>query len=472
MRMEQGQAYFLQGRYAESAAEFEAAYSIFPFAAFLYNAGVSYEAAGNLSRALTLFERYLEAESNPHERRAAEKRIGELREKIRQREAAQAEAERAKLEQGTASGGGQAQPASQETPSGEAEAPSPPSPEQVNQLLALIAVETEPDGATVTISRDGEIVMSAASPFTQTLSPGTYRISIQHPAYNRFERDFEVRPGVLNRIFSNLSQGEFWGYLRVISDPPGAQVFIDDREIGPRGQTPYEGPVQVGQHKVWVEKPGFQGVEREVGVGVAEEIRLDFQLERSASGKLRVIANLRGGRVFVDGHMVGTIPWEGELPAGPHKVKVEHEGMKAWSQTVDVPRGQLLPIRVRFNPEPGKEGAVVAGVIGALFLGGGIAATVYVNDTYGSLSYLRERGVLSSNDDRLDIGFWVSIGQYAGYGLAGICAALAIANALQDSGPPSEGTLLEVREWSIVPKVLPGTMGEGAFGLAWSGRMR
>jgi len=54
-----GQTLYLQGRFGEAAAEFEAAFEAQPFAAFLYNAGISYENGGDLSRAIEFFRRYL-----------------------------------------------------------------------------------------------------------------------------------------------------------------------------------------------------------------------------------------------------------------------------------------------------------------------------------------------------------------------------------------------------------------------------
>ncbi|MDQ3036921.1 MAG: tetratricopeptide repeat protein, partial [Myxococcota bacterium] len=78
-RMEQGQAYYLQGRFGEAAAEFEAAYQAEPFSAFLYNAAVAYENAGQPSRALDFFQLYLERDPAAADRAAVEQRIAGLR---------------------------------------------------------------------------------------------------------------------------------------------------------------------------------------------------------------------------------------------------------------------------------------------------------------------------------------------------------------------------------------------------------
>jgi hypothetical protein len=454
-RMEQGQAYFLQGRFGEAAAEFEAAYQIQPFTAFLYNAGVAYETGGELPRAVALFQRYVSQESNPGDRAEVEARIAQLRARIQEREERLAR-ERAEREAAAAAAAAQGTepPPPEPTPEPTPEA-APPSTEVVQQLLSLVAVETEPAGATVTISNAGGTVTSGPAPLTHTLEHGAYHIVITHPDYNRFERDFDVQPGVLNRLFLNLSQGEFLGYVRVVSDPPGASVFVDDRAAGARGQTPFEGTIQVGSHRVWIERPGYDPVERELEVAVGEEVRIDVDLDRVSYGRVRVVGNVRGARIQIDGEEVGVVPWEGQVPGGTHRIRVESDGLKAWESTIDVARGQLRPVRVRLRPAMGRSGAIIAGVLGGLFLGGSIASTVYTNDLYVTLDRERMAGRLEADDERIQVGFGFSIGQYVGYGLAGVSAALALFYAVYDDMPPSEGTVLDPRDWTLLPMLSP-----------------
>jgi hypothetical protein len=453
--MEQGQAYFLQGRFGEAAAEFEAAYQIQPFTAFLFNAGVAYETGGELPRAVELFERYVRQESNPRERAEVEARIAALRARIQER-AERLARERAEREAAVAAAAAAGtEPPAEPAPEAIPEA-APPAVEVVQQLLSLVAVETEPAGATVTISNTAGTVTSGPAPLTHTLEHGAYHIMITHPDYNPFERDFDVQPGVLNRLFLNLSQGEFLGYMRVVSSPPGASVFVDDRAAGARGQTPFEGTIQAGQHRVWIERPGYHPVEREIDVAVGREVRIAADLERVSYGRVRVVGNVRGARIQIDGEEVGVVPWEGQVPGGVHRIRVESDGLKAWESTIDVARGQLRPVRVRLRPAMGRSGAVIAGVLGGLFLGGAIASTVYSNDLYLALDRERMAGTLEADDERIQLGFGFSIGQYVGYGLAGVSAALALFYSVYDDMPPSEGTVLDPRDWTFLPMLSPG----------------
>jgi hypothetical protein len=473
-RMEQGQAYFLQGRFGEAATEFEAAYQIQPFTAFLYNAGVAYESGGDLPHAVTLFERYVSQESNPRDRAEVEQRIAGLRARIQEREErlarerAEREAADAAAAAAAAAAGTEAPPPTPVPTEPTPEAAAPPAPEVVQQLLSLVAVETEPPGATVIISNGGGTVATGPAPLTQTLEHGAYHIVIEHPDYNRFERDFDVQPGVLNRLFLNLSQGEFLGYLRVVSDPPGADVLVDSRSAGARGQTPFEGTLRVGHHHVWVERPGYDPIERELDVDVGDEARVEVTLERVSYGRVRVVGNIRGARIRIDEEEVGVVPWEGQVPAGTHRIRVDADGQKTWDSTIEVARGQLRPVRVRLRPAMGRSGAILAGVIGGLFLGGSIASSVYVNDLYLELDRERSAGTLQADDQRITLGLGFSIGQYVGYGVAGIAGALSLFYAFYDDLPPSEGTVLDPRDWSLLPMLSP--TGD-VLGLSLSGVM-
>jgi hypothetical protein len=452
--MEQGQAYYLQGRFGEAATEFEAAYEAQPFSAFLYNAGVAYENAGQPGRALDYFRLYLERDPNASDAAAVEQRISGLRETMEARRAAREAAEAAAAE------------GAPEETSTEVDAVSAPPPEALpRDFKSLVSVRTEPEGANVTILRDGERIAFGPSPFSHTLDQGEYRIRIEHPDFNVAEQNIDVEPGKVYVVIVNLSQGEFLGYLRVVASVPGAQVFIDDHDAGPRGQSPFEGPMPVGPHHIWIERPGYSSIERDVEIGIGSEVEIEATLERVPYGRVRVIGNVRGARVSIDGELVGTIPFEGQVDAGPHELRVEADGMKAFVQTIDVQRGQLTPLRVRLRPAVGRGGAWVAMSFAALSLGGGIALAVVSDDLRSTLQHEQAAGRLANHDPRLDHGIYMSIGADSAFALAAVLAGLGMYYMFEDSLPPSEGTVLEPRDWALAPMLDPragvvgGTLG-------------
>ena len=463
--MEQGQAFYLQGRFDEAAAEFELAYEAQHFSAFIFNAAVAYENAGHLAHGILLFERYLELEPEASDEDEVRARVAHLRERVAARAAEAAASASSAVDTHDAPPDTAAEGS---TPTEVPEAEASPTPTALPQdFKSLVNVRTEPMGATVRITTDaGAVVETGSSPVAQTLDAGTYHITIDHPDFNRAETNIQVEAGHVYLLQINLSQGEFVGYLRVVSDPPGASVFVDDHDAGARGVTPFEGPARIGTHHVWIERAGYDTLEQDVDVQLGRDAASDVTLTRSSIGRIRVIGNARGAQIFVDDVAVGAIPWEGELRSGMHTVRVSAPDMKDWEQGVEIGRGQLTPVRVRLHPSPGRGGAYVTAVFTGVVLAGAVTMTVLANEWGNQLAAARAHGTLASDDPRIDQGFGFSIAQYCGYGLAGILLGVTIYYAVYDDLPPSEATVLEPRDWAVMPMFDPTT---GLAGVAAGG---
>ncbi len=335
-------------------------------------------------------------------------------------------------------------------------------------MKSLLSVQTEPEGARVTVRQDGAVVSAGPAPFAYSLDEGEYDVVVEHPDYRSIEQHVRIRPGKVYVVIVEMSQGQFLGYLRATSDPPGASVYIDDRDAGAVGTTPFQNPLPTGTHTVWIERPGYAPEQREVEIGIGDEVELDVNLERVTYGRMRIVANVRGAEVFVDGVQVGEVPYEGDVEAGVHEVRVSAPGMKDWEEDVDIPRGQLVPMRLRLRPAPGRGGAVTTLVMAALITGGSGALHFMRNDLLSEVRRDRDLGILASNDPRINRGRYMTIGMDAGYGLGGLLGLLSIYAFLHDELPDSEGNVLEPRDWALVtPMIQPRT---GTYGLQWEGR--
>jgi hypothetical protein len=263
-----------------------------------------------------------------------------------------------------------------------------------------------------------------------------------------------------------MSQGQFLGFLKVRSDPPGAAVYIDDRAAGSAGQTPFQNPLPTGTHQIWLERPGYQPEERTIEVGLGEQVAVDVPLTRVTFGRLRVVANVPTATVFVDGERAGSIPYEGELPAGEHEVRVSASGMKDWVEDVEVQRGQLTPIRVRLLPSVSRGAAWATLTVAAASAGGGLALAILANNLEDDLRADRALGVLASDDPRLDRGRWYTIAADAAFGLAGLTGLLSLYYFIRDPLPDSEGRVLEPRDWAFIPSIDP-LRGSAGLDVRW-----
>jgi len=458
--MERGQALYGAGRYIESAEEFLRAYEAQPFSAFLFNAGVAYEKVDDPGRAADYFSRFLQTDPQAENAAKLNARIDRLRGLSRAREAELAAASAAQGASG----------ADAATTLAELEAARQRLAEVQQQLAALggkdsfkslLSVQTTPTDAQVFVKdQRGTVIYRGNGPkFTQTLDPGAYVVEVQHPKYTSISAPITVAPAVVNVVLAEMSQGQFLGFLRVQSDVPGANVFVDEREAGALGRTPFQNPVKVGKHHVWIERPGYQPIERDIDVGVGEDPLIKVELERVTYGRVRVVASRADAEVFIDGKRVGRVPVEKDLDAGEHRVVVSAEGMKDWKKDVVIERGQATPLRVRLRPKMGRKGAWVTAGVAAGFLGAAIATGVIGNNIKKDLDADLAAGTLRSNDDRRKKGKYMWLGSDIGYVIAAGMAGLSTYYFLRDPLPDSEGRVLAPRDWAFNADVAPHHVG-------------
>jgi hypothetical protein len=467
--MERGQALYAAGRFIESAEEFLRAYEAQPFAAFLYNAGVSYEKVDDPGRAADYFARYLTADPQAEDSAGLLKRIERLRGLARAHDeqlAAQTAADQAARDSsGTAEAIRASQAAQKELEAarqrlGELEAQLAQA-RGAQQFKSLLSVQTQPLDATIILKdQNGQLLAKGTgSPFAQTLDEGRYTVQVDHPKYKSISTPITIAPGKVYVIITEMSQGQFLGFLRVVSSVPGARVFMDKKEEGAVGKTPYQNAIATGKHHIWIEKPGYEPTEQDIEVGVGDTTEVKTELTRVDYGRIRVVANRPDAEVFIDGKSAGMVPVERDVKGREHTVKVSAPNMKDWKEDVVVANGQVTPVRVRLRPAANRAGAWVTAGVAAGVLGGAITCSVLGNNTKKDLEKARDTGVLATNDERFTRGKILYISADVGYGVALGLAGLATYYFLRDPMPDSEGRSLEPRDWTFNPYVSPTQAG-------------
>ena len=149
--------------------------------------------------------------------------------------------------------------------------------------------------------------------------------------------------------------GALTGTIAVTSGEPGATVLLDDKDLG---VTPLAAPLRVnlGPHKVVVQKAGFDSFARQLEVQGGEPIVVEAPLTKEIlTGHLQVTvpAADRSVRLRLDGADVGAPPWEGDLPPGPHEVSAEGDASRAPPQRVDLARAARLAVALTLRPRVG-----------------------------------------------------------------------------------------------------------------------
>jgi hypothetical protein len=458
--MERGQTLYGAGRFIESAEEFLRAYEAQPFAAFLFNAGVAYEKVDDPGRAADYFSRYLQADPQAQNAAKLTQRVERLRGVARTREQEAAAAALAGSGDATEAQRAQAELADAKKRLEDLE----------KQLAALggrdafkslLSVQSKPEDAVITLkSADGKVLeRGAGSPFSHTLDEGKYSVEVEHPKYKTISTPLTVAPGKVYVIIVEMSQGQFLGFLRVVTSVPGADVYVDKKEEGALGKSPFQNAISTGTHHIWIEKPGYVPIEREVEIGVGDDVLVRSELERVEHGRIRVVANNPDAEVQIDGQARGKVPLEIDVAHGAHTVRVRAPGMKEWEEQVTVERGQATPVRVRLRPAVSRAGAWVTAGAAAGVLGGAIATGVAGQNLQEELDADREAGRLLDDDERIQRGKLLYIVSDVCYGLTVALAGLATYYFLRDPLPDSEGRVLEPRDWTLNPYVSPSGAG-------------
>ncbi len=192
------------------------------------------------------------------------------------------------------------------------------------------------------------VVFNIARSYEQMkMAPEAYRFYLE-------ALDGETRADSKKRIEEALGRvASGVAVLRVITDPPGATVYLDRKDLGSRGSTPRALGLGAGRHKVLVELAGYEPALRdEVELRVGSETKVELKLV-PIFGLVRIEGEV-GGQVRVDSEdaaVACVIPCQLSMTPGSHVLVVTKPGYQTVDVRVEVPpRGSLVaraPMSVR-----------------------------------------------------------------------------------------------------------------------------
>ncbi|WP_437953144.1 TonB-dependent receptor [Sorangium sp. So ce296] len=145
--------------------------------------------------------------------------------------------------------------------------------------------------------------------------------------------------------------------IKVTTDPPGATVYINRRDLGGRGNTPrLLGFPPNTKHKIIVDLEGYEPAEVEnVEAKLGEQTNVEVKLKRII-GTVRVVGETAGTTVRVNdasGPPACTAPCDLTLPPGRHRLYLSQEGYQPSEQDVNVAAASTVTARYRLNPLTG-----------------------------------------------------------------------------------------------------------------------
>jgi len=208
-----------------------------------------------------------------------------------------------------------------------------------------LSITSQPDGATITLNG----APAGKTPYqNQNLKPGRYKVVASKEGFENYSGEVTVRSGETVPLEVTLKALTVTGRLSIKSDPEGATIFLDGRELG---NTPQElNNVPAGSRQIELRKKGYKEYNATVVVEAQQLRTIDARLE-ALRGKLQVLV-LPFGTIYIDGSAQArdsNVRFMKDLLAGSYELKVTHPTFGNYKKTVNIKDGAVADIVVDFN---------------------------------------------------------------------------------------------------------------------------
>jgi outer membrane receptor protein involved in Fe transport len=177
-------------------------------------------------------------------------------------------------------------------------------------------------------------------------------------AYRYYQRalEDETDAGAKGRIKDAMGRiQQSVALLKIETDPPGATVYLDRKDLGDRGKTPQTMALASGTYTVIAELEGYEDARSK-----AIEVRTGS--EKSVSLKLtRIVGTLRltgaaGASVHLDTEdspVLCVVPCEALAPPGQHTLVLTKPGFRTTRQTVQIKANAINAVKTDIEAETG-----------------------------------------------------------------------------------------------------------------------
>lgn len=186
------------------------------------------------------------------------------------------------------------------------------------------------------------------------LLEGRYSLKVLAAGYSTVTDTLSVVPRGLREV--QVALKALPGSLRLTSDPAGAKVSVNGKEVG-AAPTRLD-TLPEGRYHVEFSLGGFKPLQRDVEVRSGQQSEVKGVLE-VLSGKVVVSSKPAGAAVFLDDKRIGTAPLAIEnVPPGSHAVRLELPGRTIVRDVVQVKPGEEMAWSGALDPLKGTLTAV------------------------------------------------------------------------------------------------------------------
>jgi len=241
-----------------------------------------------------------------------------------------------------------------------------------------VRLSSEPQGARIFI--DGDPFADVTPAVIDSLEAGVHVIRLQKDMYYATKTVF-VAPDELSEVELNLTLSR--GALKVITEPTGADIYIDFDYVG---QSPnIFSEKAVGSYVVKINKKGYVGFNQIVTIRENETTILTASLRQMT--RLTVTSDPVESYIFLDDSLIGKTPLSGsEISPGFHKLRLAREGYVDFEKTISFTPGKDTTFNIQMT--------AAAGVTVETEPNG---AHIYVNGVFRGVSPIDISGLMPGN---------------------------------------------------------------------------
>jgi hypothetical protein len=168
------------------------------------------------------------------------------------------------------------------------------------------------------------------------VAPGQHKLRAVKPGYQEASAQPVVVAGSDTQVPVSMLPESHTGHVSVHEkNGRTISVYIDGVE---RGSTPWQGEVEAGQHEIYGRGDGRVTAARPLPVakGATTEVEL---VSAPQTARLTIAIDDRKATVTIDGQVVGEGPYDGDVPAGPHVVRVARDGYEQFEKHIVLVEG-------------------------------------------------------------------------------------------------------------------------------------
>ena len=209
-----------------------------------------------------------------------------------------------------------------------------------------IHVVTDVIGATATLyGPAGRQLRQCQTPCSfNGLQANGYSLEVKKDGYRTLQTALQVKVGEV--VDQKVKLESIAVGLMVVSDPPGADVFINGAKQS--GQTPVALPLAAGQYNLVLRLPGYTAYADNVQVKDNIQTQFSVQLHAKDAAKVAwadIATTPPGAEIVVDGTTTSQFaPSRVQLPTGLHIITLKMKGFQPVRRTVQVSEGGTVSL--------------------------------------------------------------------------------------------------------------------------------